>query len=49
LEYNFKDLCIWETHYIENELYYFININGFDYRFSFDSETGKIGELIFSR
>jgi hypothetical protein len=46
-EYNFKDLYIWETRYIKNELYYFININGFDYRFSFDLETGKIGELIF--
>jgi hypothetical protein len=48
-EYNFKDLYVWETHYVDNEFYCFININGFDYRFSFDSETGEIGELFFLR
>jgi hypothetical protein len=49
LEYNIRDLYIWEAYYIGNELYYFINTNGSDYRFSFDFETGKIGDLIFSR
>jgi hypothetical protein len=49
LEYDIKDLYIWEAHYIGNELYYFINTNGYDYRFLFDLETGKIGDLIFSK
>jgi hypothetical protein len=49
LEYNIKDLYVCEAYYIGNELYYFININGYDYRFLFDVENGKIGELIFSR
>ena len=35
--------------YEGNELYFHISANNNEYRFLFDLETGKIGELIYSR
>ena len=49
LEYNLKEFNFYDAYYINNELYFFVNINGFDYRFSFDIETGECGELISSK
>ena len=50
-EYKVNKLYIYEAHYIDNELYYFININEFDYRFIFNIEDGNYDykELIFLR
>ena len=51
LEYNGINIFIYEAHYIENELFYFLNINGFDYRILFDLKSGELNykKLIFSR
>ena len=49
LEYNLKEFSFYDVYYINKELYFFVNINGFDYRFSFDIETGECGELISSK
>ena len=48
-EYDIKDFFIYEIHYIDSELYCFINIDEFDYRFSLNVLNGKIGKLIFMR
>ncbi|MCL2115828.1 MAG: hypothetical protein FWH29_06375 [Methanobrevibacter sp.] len=49
LEYNLKEFNFYDAYYINKELYFFVNINGLDYRFSFDIETGECGELISSK
>jgi len=50
-DYNVNEYYIYEAYYIENELYYFMNINGFDYRILFDLGIGNFNfkELHFSR
>jgi hypothetical protein len=47
--YNIADFVVFSAYYINEELYFFVNIRGLDYRFSFDVNHGKYGELIISR
>jgi hypothetical protein len=45
-----KDILIfYDVFYVRQELYFYVNIENEDYRFSFDFETGKIGKLIISK
>ncbi|MGG7523010.1 hypothetical protein ACQ3G4_16715 [bacterium BS0013] len=39
----FTDVC-----YVFDELFFFVNINNCDYRFSFDPKNGRAGDLIVS-
>lgn len=35
-----------DVYYITNTLFFFVNIDNLDYRFTFDPETGMFGDLI---
>lgn len=43
-----KDIIFHDVYYISDILFFFINVNGCDYRFSFDVDTGIAGEIIKS-
>ncbi|WP_391529558.1 hypothetical protein [Photorhabdus akhurstii] len=45
---NTRDAIFSDVYYINNELYFFVHINGVDFRFLFDIESGSLGELIQS-
>jgi hypothetical protein len=42
-------LIFYDVYYVDRELYFYVIIENADYRFSFDLETGKIGELTISK
>lgn len=45
---NYKNVVFSDVYYIFDMLYFFANIEGHDYRFSFDIDTGKVGNIIAS-
>lgn len=46
-DYGYYFFC--DISYIDNELYFFINIHSDDFRFSFNLKTGAIGRLIYTK
>lgn len=44
----YKNVIFLDVYYIFEVLHFFINVNGQDYRFSFDVDTGDVGILIAS-
>jgi hypothetical protein len=49
IKLNKETLAFYNVYYEGMELYFFVFIENEYYRFSFDLETGEIGELIISR
>ncbi|CBG88124.1 hypothetical protein [Citrobacter rodentium] len=46
IEKKIKEVVFYDVYYISDILFFFININGHDYRFSFDVSTGIAGDII---
>jgi hypothetical protein len=49
IKLNMDTLIFDDVYYINQELYFYAVVGNEDYRFSFDLETGKMGELTISR
>lgn len=45
----FNQLSFFDVYYIQGSLFFFVVLSNRDYRFEFDLDTGKIGDLIESR
>ncbi|AFI88304.1 hypothetical protein F6Q07_18710 [Pectobacterium parmentieri] len=43
-----KDIIFSDVYYVINNLYFFVHVDGCDYRFSFDTKTGEVGSLLQS-
>jgi len=43
-----KNAIFTDVYYVFDELFFFVNINNCDYRFSFDTKNGRAGDLIVS-
>lgn len=45
----FGNIVFTDAYFISNEIFFFVNRDGHDYRFSFEPKNGEIGRLIQSR